>query len=284
MFDIKILSKNIILVILLILFLYIILANFLCDLNTFITIEGLSAREARRRGANSSKNMLKAKVPVSEIKNTSWDVIMTEINDDTNAAKSRTTFDITAISEKNPTQTPNKDTFKVNEKKSINIPTEISTFTGAIVIAPQGDQKFPTKFVLKLTNNIGKNKIMFTPWGSDPVEKQPINNMIGPDNYAIFNYNTSIFSIKDTSGKLIDGVSVGGLNIGKNAINAMTIGTIYDRKNIPIGKPNEPENVITITVPIGDFNYDENVFTINCNNADNVTGIIIHLAKANTTV
>jgi len=266
--------KTIVLVLLIIVFLYIILANY------FVTTEGLSAREAKRRGARGAKGLLKSKVPTSEIQNTSWDVIMTEVNDNLDAVKSNTIFDITAVSEKKPTQTPNKDSFKVNEKKTINIPTEISTFTGAIVITPQGGNKFPTKFILKLTNNIGRNKILFTPWGSGPVEKMPINNMIGPDNYGTFNYNTGIFSTKDPSGKLIDGLSVGGLNIGKNAINAMTVGTIYDRKNIPLGNPNDPGNVITITVPVGDLGYSQNVFTINCNNADNATGIIVHLAKA----
>lgn len=140
-----------------------------------------------------------------------------------------------------------------------------------IVISPKTAVEFPDNFTLTIENNVDENKMQFDLWGDTYINKnkpRPIGNsntIIGPHNlsgYTIedkssFTYDKQIF----TDGCFKKGkekCAVNKLNIGKNIINVIQSGPIFDNKGGKIGhvtKTNRKKNNSTDTIEMNIENY-----------------------------
>ena len=178
-----------------------------------------------------------------------------------------TAYYINTVSANNPTAENKSAIFKVDKPSTIVLHMETVKAESFIAIAPQEGGKFPPKFTFTLTNNIEANKLSMDLWGTSPaLTNVPSNSIIGSDNYAGYPYPKEIFQTKDKSGKLVDGLLVGGLNIGNNALNVIGVGRIFDRNFTDIGEVQNLSDKITIT----------------CTDSKGLTGIFIYLGKAET--
>jgi hypothetical protein len=140
-----------------------------------------------------------------------------------------------------------------------------------IVISPKTAVEFPDNFTLTIENNVDENKMQFDLWGDTYINKgkpRPIGNsntIIGP-------HNLSGYTIEDTSSftydknRFTDGCFKKGkekcvvnrLNIGKNIINVIQSGPIFDNKGNKIGhvtKTNRKTNNSTDTIEMNIENY-----------------------------
>lgn len=142
-----------------------------------------------------------------------------------------------------------------------------------IVISPKTAVEFPDNFTLKIENNVNENKMQFDLWGDTYINKnksRPIGNsntIIGPHNlsgYTIVSEDTSIFTYNKnifTEGCFDKGnkkCEVHKLNIGKNIINIIQSGSIFDNKGNKIGEVTKinklPNNSIdTIEVKVENY-------------------------------
>jgi hypothetical protein len=178
-----------------------------------------------------------------------------------------TAYYINTVSANNPTADNKSAIFKVDQPSPIVLHMETAKAVSFIAIAPQEGGKFPPKFTFTLTNNIEANKLSMDLWGTSPTAANvPSNSIVGSDNYAGYPYPKEIFQTKDKSGKLVDGLLVGGVNIGNSALNIIGVGRIFDRNFTDIG---EVQN-------LGDK------ITIECTESKGLTGIFIYLGKAET--
>jgi hypothetical protein len=176
-----------------------------------------------------------------------------------------TSYYINTVSVNRPKTLNKSAIFKVDQPTNIVLHMETFKTESFIVITPQEGGKFPSKFVFVLTNNIAETKLSLDLWGVSPTnDSVPSNSIIGSDNYIGYPYPQEVFETKDKDGKLVDGVLVGGLNIGNNALNIIGVGRIYDRKFADIGEVQNMGDKITIT----------------CNASKGLTGILIYLGKA----
>ena len=142
-----------------------------------------------------------------------------------------------------------------------------------IVISPKTAVEFPENFTLTIENNVEENKMQFDLWGDTYINKnkqRPIGNsntIIGPQNLSgytteiedtsIFTYNKQIFTegcfVKDK--KECD---INKLNVGKNIINVIQSGPIFDNKGGKIGhvtKTNRQPNNSIDTIEMNIENY-----------------------------
>ena len=178
-----------------------------------------------------------------------------------------TAYYINTVSANNPTAENKRAIFKVDKPSPIVLQMETVKTESFIAIAPQEGGKFPPKFTFTLTNNIEENKLSMDLWGTSPaLTNVPSNSIIGSDNYAGYPYPKEVFQTKDKSGKLVDGLLAGGLNIGNNALNVIGVGRIFDRNFTDIGEVQNLSDKITIT----------------CTDSKGLTGIFIYLGKAET--
>jgi hypothetical protein len=178
-----------------------------------------------------------------------------------------TAYYINTVSRSNPKLINKKAIIKVDTPAEVVLQMETKRAESFIVIAPQEGGKFPAKFTFKLTNNMKENKLGLNLWGSSPViSAAPSNSIIGSDNYTVFPYPKEMFKTKDEANKMIDGIMVGGVNIGNNALNIIGIGRLFDRQFTDIGEVQNINDVMTIT----------------CDDSKGVTGILIYLGKAAT--
>lgn len=176
-----------------------------------------------------------------------------------------TSYYINTVSVNRPKTLNKSAIFKVDRPTNIVLQMETFKTESFIVITPQEGGKFPSKFVFVLTNDIAETKLSLDLWGVSPTnESVPSNSIIGSDNYIGYPYPQEVFETKDKDGKLVDGVLVGGLNIGNNALNIIGVGRIFDRKFTDIGEVQNMGDKITIT----------------CNASKGLTGILIYLGKA----
>ena len=142
-----------------------------------------------------------------------------------------------------------------------------------IVISPKTALEFPDNFTLTIENNVEENKMQFDLWGDTYInekKQRPIGNpntIIGPHNLSgytteiedtsLFTYNKQIFTdgcfVKDKTE-----CSINKLNIGKNIINVIQSGPIFDNKGGKIGhvtKTNRQPNNSADTIKINIENY-----------------------------
>lgn len=175
--------------------------------------------------------------------------------------------------DKKPIKTPEPEAkkeykaavFKVNRPETIVLHKETEKITSFIAVAPQAGGIFPKKFNFTITNPVEENKLSLDLWGTSPaIENAPSNSIIGSDNYTSFPYPPELFETKEKDGTLIDGLKIGGINIGNNALHIIGVGRIFDRKFGDIG---EVQNL-------------NNTLNVMCNNSSGITGMLFYLGKA----
>lgn len=163
---------------------------------------------------------------------------------------------------------------------------DVTNKNGFIVISPKTAVEFPDNFTLKIENNVNENKMQFDLWGDTYINKnksRPIGNsntIIGPHNLSgyttvskdtsIFTYNKNIFTegCFDKGNKKCE---VHKLNIGKNIINIIQSGSIFDNKGNKIGqvtKTNKQPNNSIDTIEVKVENYT------------GATGILLYIGYA----
>jgi len=174
-------------------------------------------------------------------------------------------IDIIPKPEREPKKEYKAAVFKVDRPETIALHMETEKVTSFIAVAPQAGGIFPTKFNFTLTNLVADNKLSLDLWGTSPaLQYVPSNNIIGSDNYTSFPYPPELFETKEKDGTLIDGLKIGGINIGNNALHIIGVGRIFDRKFGDIGEV---------------INIDDKINVV-CNNSAGITGMLIYLGKA----
>lgn len=157
--------------------------------------------------------------------------------------------------------------FKADRPETIVLNMETEKVTSFIAVAPQAGGVFPPKFNFTLTNNLADNKLSLDLWATSPsIENAPSNSIIGSDNYTSFPYPPELFETKEKDGTLIDGIKIGGINIGNNALHIIGVGRIFDRKFGDIGEVQNMNDTLNVV----------------CNNSAGITGILFYLGKAVT--
>lgn len=157
--------------------------------------------------------------------------------------------------------------FKADRPETIVLNMETEKVTSFIAVAPQAGGVFPPKFNFTLTNNLAENKLSLDLWGTSPsIENAPSNSIIGSDNYTSFPYPPELFETKEKDGTLIDGIKIGGINIGNNALHIIGVGRIFDRKFGDIGEVQNMNDTLNVV----------------CNNSAGITGMLFYLGRAVT--
>jgi len=140
-----------------------------------------------------------------------------------------------------------------------------------IVISPKTAVEFPDNFTLTIENNVDENKMQFDLWGDTYINKNKPRPM-GNSNTIIGPHNLSGYTIEDTSSFTYDKqiftdgcfkkgkekCAVNKLNIGKNIINVIQSGPIFDNKGSKIGhvtKKNRQTNNSADTIEMNIENY-----------------------------
>jgi hypothetical protein len=155
--------------------------------------------------------------------------------------------------------------FKVDRPETIVLHMETEKVTSFIAVAPQAGGIFPKRFTLTITNPVADNKLSLDLWGTSPaIETVPSNSIIGSDNYTSFPYPPELFETKEKDGTLIDGLKIGGINIGNNALHIIGVGRIFDRKFGDIGEVQNMNDTLNVV----------------CNNSAGITGMLFYLGKA----
>jgi len=145
---------------------------------------------------------------------------------------------------------------KANEMKDVKLPMETNKLNSYIALSPKDGKYFPTSFRLKVTNRVDVNKYNYELWGTSPgVDGAPSNNIITANNIKSMPYPEDLYKIKNTD------LVIGNINIGDKALNIISIGNIFD----------ENFNVI------GNVDSINNDIIINCDNAENITGLLIYI-------
>ena len=204
-------------------------------------------------------------VELTQTKNTTMPALPTLAASQPDVFNPETAYYINTVSANNPTAENKRAIFKVDTPGPIVLHMETAKAESFIAITPQEGGKFPPKFTFTLTNNIEANKLNMDLWGTSPsLTNVPSNSIVGSDNYAGYPYPKEVFQTKDKNGKLVDGLLVGGLNIGNNALNIIGVGRLFDRNFTDIG---EVQNL-------------SDKITIDCTESKGLTGILIYLGKA----
>jgi len=139
-----------------------------------------------------------------------------------------------------------------------------------IVISPKTAVEFPENFTLTIENNVEENRMRFDLWGDTYINKNKLlpignaNTIIGPHNLSgytteiedtsSFTYNKQIFTegcfVKDKKE-----CAINKLNVGKNIINIIQSGPIFDNNGNKIGhvtktdrQPNNSADIIEIDI------------------------------------
>lgn len=174
-------------------------------------------------------------------------------------------IDIIPKPEREPKKEYKAAVFKVDRPETIALHMETEKVTSFIAVAPQAGGIFPKKFNLTITNPVADNKLSFDLWGTSPaIENAPSNSIIGSDNYTSFPYPPELFETKDKDGTLVDGLKIGGINIGNNALHIIGVGRIFDRNFNDIGEVQNMNDTLNVV----------------CNNSTGITGMLFYLGKA----
>jgi len=207
-------------------------------------------------------------VEMIQVKEAALPTLPSVSEEKTDVYNPETVYYINTVSANRPKMVNKSAIFKVDAPTTVALYMETVKTESFIAIAPQEGGRFPTKFEFTLTNDIEKNKLSLDLWGASPTaENVPSNSIIGSDNYAVYPYPKDTFQTKDKEGKLVDGLLLGGLNIGNNAFNIINSGRLFNRQFTDVGEVKNLDNKISIT----------------CNNSAGITGILLYLGKATTT-
>lgn len=199
-----------------------------------------------------------------------------------NGIPAKLEYSITSLSSDGTVLDPRSTVFNENTPKQVALESlipimnkniDVTNKSGFIVISPKTAIEFPDNFTLKIENNVNENKMQFDLWGDTYInanKSRPIGNsntIIGPHNLSgyttvsedtsIFTYNKHIFTegCFDKGNKKCE---VHKLNIGKNIINIIQSGSIFDNKGNKIGqvtKTNKQPNNSTDTIEVKVENY-----------------------------
>ena len=154
-----------------------------------------------------------------------------------------------------------------------------NTNNNFIIITPKTRSVFPSNFELNITNNAAVSGVIFDLWG-DSVTNQSKTQPTGNANRILDNKTLTEYLNKkgDTFGysKPVFGDSclvleerkcmVGGLNVGKRAINIIKSGNIYDENDKIIGSVSKQSTTTT------DMNE---IIKIKIENSRDITGIVL---------
>ena len=150
---------------------------------------------------------------------------------------------------------PLKD-IKKNEITDVKLPMETNKLNSYIALSPKDGKYFPSSFRLKVTNKVDVNKYNYELWGAGPnVEGAPSNGVIDENIIQSMPYPKDLYSIKNTN------MVIGNIDIGNKALNVLSIGNIFD-ENFKV---------------IGNVDSLNNDIIINCDNAENITGLLIYI-------
>ncbi len=145
---------------------------------------------------------------------------------------------------------------KKNEITDIKLPMETNKLNSYIALSPKDGKYFPSSFNLKVTNKVDVNKYNYELWGAGPnVEGAPSNGVIDKNIIQSMPYPKDLYSIKNTN------MVIGNIDIGNKALNVLSIGSIFD-ENFKV---------------IGNVDSLNNDIIINCDNAENITGLLIYI-------
>jgi hypothetical protein len=145
---------------------------------------------------------------------------------------------------------------KKNEITDVKLPMETNKLNSYIALSPKDGKYFPSSFRLKVTNKVDVNKYNYELWGSGPnVEGAPSNGVIDKNIIQSMPYPKDLYSIKNTN------MVIGNIDIGNKALNVLSIGNIFD-ENFKV---------------IGNVDSLNNDIIINCDTAENITGLLIYI-------
>lgn len=150
-----------------------------------------------------------------------------------------------------------------------------------IVISPKTAVEFPDNFTLTIENNVDENKMQFDLWGDTYINKDK-PRPIGNSNTIIGPHNLSGYTIEDTSSFTYDKnrftvgcfkkgkekCVVNRLNVGKNIINVIQSGPIFDNKGNKIGQ---------VTKTNRKTNNSADTIEMNIENYTGATGILLYV-------
>jgi len=170
------------------------------------------------------------------------------------------------------------------ENQTINIQLDSGRLNNNfIIITPKTNEVFPSNFEIILTNETDNTGIVFDLWGDSEFNKnktQPKGNpntMLDQETLNAYldktgeteTFGYSKQSFGDTcSSTEEEKCMVGGLDIGKRAINIIKIGKIYDDNNNDIGYISKKESTQDDT---------REVYTITVTNSENITGFVLFI-------
>ena len=167
------------------------------------------------------------------------------------------------------------------ENKSVDIQLDSGRLNNNfVIITPKSENVFPSNFEIKITNDTQKNGIMFELWGDSEFNKsktQPkgnANTIMDQEildtylNKSVDTFGYSKQSFGDTCSSAEEQTCmVGGLNIGKRAINIIQSGNIYDNNNV-IGSISKKEST---------EDKPEEIYTIQVTNSEDITGVVLYI-------
>ena len=170
------------------------------------------------------------------------------------------------------------------ENQTINIQLDSGRLNNNfIIITPKTNEVFPSNFEIILTNETDNTGIVFDLWGDSEFNKnktQPKGNpntMLDQETLSAYldktgeteTFGYSKQSFGDTcSSTEEEKCMVGGLDIGKRAINIIKTGKIYDDNNNDIGYISKKESTQDDT---------REVYTITVTNSENITGFVLFI-------
>jgi len=145
---------------------------------------------------------------------------------------------------------------KKNEITDVKLPMETNKLNSYIALSPKDGKYFPSSFRLKVTNKVDVNKYNYELWGAGPnVEGAPSNGVIDENIIQSMPYPKDLYSIKNTN------MVIGNIDIGNKALNILSIGNIFD-ENFKV---------------VGNVDSLNNDIIINCDTAENITGLLIYI-------
>ena len=141
---------------------------------------------------------------------------------------------------------PEPKMVRLGDPTIVTIPTETSKFNSFIVIAPDNNSIFPPEFKVSINNRQSENGIQTWLWGFSITKTVSVTNgIINGDPLKTLPYNKKAFTV-DVSG----GLTIAGVNIGNNAINAVEVNSIPNKRSVPIGNVTSSNSLIEITCSI----------------------------------
>jgi len=226
--------------------------------------EPLSSEDMSRAAAYDMKKESKKDEITSIPKTTHFTVLLEKKNDNTSQdnrefskKNNAIVYNMGCVLEKETTQEV-EEPISIHQDKvtDIKLPMETNKLNSYIALSPKDGKYFPSNFELKITNKVDVNKYNYELWGTTPGrETAPSNGVISADNIKSMPYPEELYTIKNTD------VIIKNINIGNNALNIVSIGTIFDGNFNAIGNVDNVNNDIIIS----------------CDKAEKVTGILIYI-------